>query len=181
MIAEVLKRKNLYKACRQVVRNKGSAGIDGMKAQQLSSHIEGNRDTILTSILGYTYVPDAILSVEIPKGNGKTRLLGIPTVTDRWLQQAVSQVLASKFELTFEPYSYGFRPKKNAQQAVSQSLKYINDGFQDIVDIDLKAFVDETVRRCGRPLHSTTTDLQQGKMSNDHVVNPQMAKSTYPN
>ena len=143
MIAEVLKRKNLYRACRQVVRNKGSAGIDGMTVYELESHLESNRDKIITEVLNHTYVPDAILAVEIPKGKGKTRLLGIPTVTDRWLQQAVSQVLATKFELSFEPFSYGFRPEKNSQQAVSQALKYINNGYQDIVDIDLKEFFDE--------------------------------------
>ena len=143
MIAEVLKRKNLYRACRQVVRNKGSAGIDGMTVYELESHLESNRDKFITEVLNHTYVPDAILAVEIPKGKGKTRLLGIPTVTDRWLQQAVSQVLATKFELSFEPFSYGFRPEKNSQQATSQALKYINNGYQDIVDIDLKGFFDE--------------------------------------
>tara|TARA_B100002052_G_scaffold276306_1_gene280911 strand:+ start:532 stop:1614 length:1083 start_codon:yes stop_codon:yes gene_type:complete len=143
MIAEVLKRKNLYRACRQVVRNKGSAGIDGMTVYELENHLESNRDKIITEVLNHTYVPDAILAVEIPKGKGKTRLLGIPTVTDRWLQQAVSQVLATKFELSFEPFSYGFRPEKNSQQATSQALKYINNGYQDIVDIDLKEFFDE--------------------------------------
>lgn len=143
MIAEVLKRKNLYYAYRQVVRNKGAAGIDGMTVSGLSDHLEVNRDKIITEILNHTYVPDAILGVEIPKGNGKTRLLGIPTVTDRWLQQAVSQVLATKFELDFEPFSYGFRLEKNTQQAVTQALVYINDGYQDIVDIDLKGFFDE--------------------------------------
>lgn len=143
MIAEVLKRKNLYVACQQVVRNKGAAGIDGMSVRELPGHLEANRDNIITEILNHTYVPDAILGVKIPKGKGKTRLLGIPTVTDRWLQQAVSQVLASKFELNFEPYSYGFRPGKNSQQAASQALSYINEGYQDIVDIDLKGFFDE--------------------------------------
>jgi len=143
MIAEVLKRKNLYRACQQVVRKKGSAGIDGMTVGELPGFLEANRDRIITRVLNHTYVPDAILGVEIPKGNGKTRLLGIPTVTDRWLQQAVSQVLATKFELDFEAHSYGFRPEKNTQQAVTQALKYINDGYQDIVDIDLKGFFDE--------------------------------------
>lgn len=143
MIAEVLKRKNLYKASRRVVQNKGSSGIDGMAVTKLPGYLEANRDRIITSVLNHTYVPGAILGVAIPKGEGKTRLLGIPTVADRWLQQAVSQVLISKFELNFEEHSYGFRPEKNTQQAVRQSLKYINDGYQDIVDIDLKGFFDE--------------------------------------
>jgi group II intron reverse transcriptase/maturase len=143
MIEKVLNRKNLYKAYRQVVRNKGSAGVDGMQVTELFSYLESNRDRIATSILNHTYVPEPIKGVEIPKSNGRTRLLGVPTVVDRWLQQAVSQVLMTKFELTFEEYSYGFRPEKNTHKAVSQALKYINDGYQDIVDIDLKGFFDE--------------------------------------
>ena len=143
MIEKVLNRKNLYKAFRQVVRNKGSAGIDGMKVTDLLSYLESNRDKIATSILNHTYVPKPIKGVEISKSNGKTRLLGVPTVVDRWLQQAVSQVLMTKYELTFEDHSYGFRPEKNIHKAVTQALKYINDGYQDIVDIDLKGFFDE--------------------------------------
>ncbi len=143
MIEEVLKRKNLLKAYHQVVRNKGASGVDGMSVQGLTSHIEVNRDKILTEILNHRYVPQAIRGVEIPKSNGKVRLLGVPTVTDRWLQQSVSQVLMSKYELDFEDHSYGFRPEKNIHKAVTQALKYINDGYQDIVDIDLKGFFDE--------------------------------------
>nr|WP_262918705.1 group II intron reverse transcriptase/maturase [Belliella filtrata] len=143
MIEKVLNRKNLYKAYRQVVRNKGSAGVDGMKVSELLSFMESNRDRIATSILNHTYVPKPIKGVEIPKSNGKTRLLGVPTVVDRWLQQAVSQVLMTKYELTFEEHSYGFRPEKNIHKAVTQALKNINDGYQDIVDIDLKGFFDE--------------------------------------
>lgn len=143
MIEKVLNRKNLYKAYRQVVRNKGSAGVDGMKVTDLFSYLENKRDRIATSILNHTYVPKPIKGVEIPKSNGKTRLLGVPTVVDRWLQQAVSQVLMTKYELTFEEHSYGFRPEKNTHKAVTQALKNINDGYQDIVDIDLKGFFDE--------------------------------------
>ena len=143
MIEQVLKRKNLLKAYRQVVRNRGASGVDGMSVQELTSHIEANRDKILTDILNHRYVPQAIRGVEIPKSNGKVRLLGVPTVTDRWLQQSVSQVLMSKYELDFEDHSYGFRPEKNIHKAVTQALKYINDGYQDIVDIDLKGFFDE--------------------------------------
>jgi RNA-directed DNA polymerase len=98
---------------------------------------------IALDILRWKYMPRAIKGVEIPKSNGKTRLLGVPTVVDRWLQQAVSQQLAAKFELDFEEESYGFRPQKNTQKAVRQSLKHINDGYQDSVAIDLKSFFDE--------------------------------------
>ncbi|SHM83489.1 group II intron reverse transcriptase/maturase, partial [Cyclobacterium lianum] len=140
MIEKVLNRKNLYKAYRQVVRN---IQVDGMKVSELFSYLENNRDSIATSILNHTYVPKPIKGVEIPKSNGKTRLVGVPTVVERWLQQAVSQVLMTKYELTFEEHSYGFRPEKNIHKAVTQALKNINDGYQDIVDIDLKGFFDE--------------------------------------
>lgn len=143
MIEKVLQSKNLYKAYRQVIGNKGSAGVDGMHVTSLRSYIDQNRKAILTSILSRQYVPQPIRGVEIPKSNGKTRLLGVPTVVDRWLQQAVSQQLATQFELSFVEESYGFRPGKNLQGAVTQALKHINDGYQDIVDIDLKGFFDE--------------------------------------
>jgi len=143
MIEKVLQPKNLYKAYRKVVSNKGASGVDGMSVYELTSYKDENRIKLMTSILNRKYIPNAIKGVEIPKSNGKTRLLGVPTVVDRWLQQAVGQQLASKFELEFETQSYGFRPKKNIHQAVQKSLEFINDDYQDIVDIDLKAFFDE--------------------------------------
>jgi RNA-directed DNA polymerase len=123
-----------------VERNGGSAGVDGMRTTELKSHIEQHGECILTLIVNSTYLPSPILvrcdvSLEIPKASGGTRMLGIPTVTDRWLQQAVSQQLAMKFEFNFEDESYGFRSKRNLHQAVLQAQKYINDGFQDIVDM----------------------------------------------
>ena len=132
MIEQVLNRKNLYKAYRKVVQNKGSAGVDDMKVTELFSFLESNRNSLLTSILNHSYVPKPIKGVEIPKSNGKTRLLGVPTVVDRWLQQAVSQVLMTKYELTFEDHSYGFRPEKNIHKAVTQALKNINDARAEI-------------------------------------------------
>jgi RNA-directed DNA polymerase len=130
MIEQVLKRKNLYKAYRQVVRNKGASGVDNMTVDELFSYLENNRNHIIKSTLNKTYIPKPIRGVEIPKSNEKTRLLGIPTVIDRWLQQAISQVLSSKFELGFEEHSYGFRPAKNIHKAVTQSLTYINSGYR---------------------------------------------------
>jgi group II intron reverse transcriptase/maturase len=143
MIEKVLHPRNLTKSYYQVVRNKGSAGIDKMSVYELASYREAKGEALITSLLNRKYVPQAIKGVEIPKGNGKTRLLGVPTVVDRWLQQAVSRELATKFELEFEEQSYGFRPQRSIHKAVQQSLKYINDGYQDIVDIDLKSFFDE--------------------------------------
>ena len=143
MIAKVLTARNLTKARNKVQANKGSAGIDGMSVKDLTSFIRRHRSDICTQIISRSYKAQAIKGVEIPKSNGSIRLLGVPTVVDRWLQQAVSQQLAIHFELEFESESYGFRPNKNLQQAVLKSQEYINEGYQDIVDIDLKSFFDE--------------------------------------
>jgi len=131
------------RAYRQVVTNKGSAGVDGMPVGELYAYLTENREQLESVIRAGRYFPQPIRGVEIPKSNGKTRLLGVPTVIDRMLQQAVGQVLAVKFEMDFEDYSFGFRPNRNAQQAVLKSLEYINSGYQHIVDIDLKSFFDE--------------------------------------
>ena len=143
MITQVLTARNLTLAKHKVIANKGSAGIDGMKVTALDLLVKEHRSRICQDIISQNYQPNVIRGAEIPKSNGKKRLLGIPTVVDRWLQQAVSQQLAARFEFDFEEESYGFRPKKNMQQAVLKSLKHINDGYQDIVDIDLRAFFDE--------------------------------------
>ena len=143
MIEQVLNRRNIMRAYRQVVSNKGSAGVDGISVKELYDHLTQNREQIESDIRKGTYLPQPIKGVEIPKSNGKTRLLGVPTVTDRMLQQAVAQVLAAKFEMEFEDYSYGFRPNKNAQKAVLKAQEHINSGYQHIVDIDLKSFFDE--------------------------------------
>lgn len=133
----------MYKAYRQVVSNQGSAGVDGMPVSELLNHLNRNRNAIATAACTGRYLPQAILGVSIPKSNGKTRLLGIPTVTDRLLQQAVSQVISPKFETDFTEHSYGFRPNRNAHQAVQQAQQNIHEGYDHIVDIDLKNFFDE--------------------------------------
>ena len=143
MIEKVINEKNIRKAHRQVTANKGSAGVDGMPVAKLSEYLQSNRDKIATDVCNGTYLPQPILGIEIPKSNGKKRLLGVPTVVDRVLQQAVNQVIAPRFELEFKEHSYGFRPHHNALQAVRQSQKYINAGYQHMVDIDLKSFFDE--------------------------------------
>jgi len=143
MIKEIVKHSNLDKACKNVQRNRGSSGVDGMSVSHLKEHLKSNRESLVSCLLDDSYLPQPILGVVIPKANGKTRQLGVPTVVDRMLQQAVSQVMVQKFEGEFKDYSYGFRPRKNANQAVLQSQKYINEGYQHIVDIDLKNFFDE--------------------------------------
>ena len=143
MIERVLHPRNMQRALQQVIANKGSAGVDGMNVQELSDYLRKEKTRLYSSIKERCYLPQPILGVEIPKGNGKTRLLGIPTVTDRVLQQAVSQVLMPHYENEFSAHSYGFRPNKNARQAVGKALEHIHEGYPFIVDIDLKTFFDE--------------------------------------
>lgn len=143
MIEQVISRKNMHYAYKQVMRNAGSAGVDGMQVKELGGYIKTNMVAIATSMLNGSYRAQPILGVAIPKSNGKTRQLGIPTVAERWLQQAVSQAITPLFEYEFKACSYGFRPGKTAQQCVQQSLQYINEGNQQIVDIDLQNFFDE--------------------------------------
>ena len=143
MIEKVLKGKNIQQALRQTVSNKGASGVDGMSVKELRFYIQTNKTKLFTEIIHQRYKPNAIKGVVIPKSNGKERLLGIPTVIDRMLQQAVSQAIAPYFEIEFKEQSYGFRPNRNAQQAIQQSKKYIHEGYKYIVDIDLKNFFDE--------------------------------------
>ena len=133
----------MHLAYKQVLANKGSAGVDGMQVKELRSFIQNNGAAIALRMVKGSYLPQPILGVTIPKSNGKTRLLGIPTVVDRWLQQSVAQTITPLFEFEFKEHSYGFRPNKSAQQCVQQSLNYIHQGYQHIVDIDLKSFFDE--------------------------------------
>jgi group II intron reverse transcriptase/maturase len=142
-INQVLSAENLTKACCEVVKNKGAGGIDGMSVSELKSYLNLNREALCETIRKGRYIPQPIRGKEISKRNGKTRLLGIPTVIDRMLQQAVLRVIMPRFEYMFSQYSYGFRPQRNTQQAVLKSLDYINTGYQHIVDIDLKGFFDE--------------------------------------
>ena len=143
MIEQILKGKNLRSALKQVVSNKGSAGVDGMTVKELPGYFKSNRKDLCERIRSDKYFAQAILGVEIPKENGKKRLLGIPTVVDRLLQQAVHQIISPKFEVEFTEHSYGFRPNRNAHQAILQAQKYIHEGYNYIVDIDLKNFFDE--------------------------------------
>jgi group II intron reverse transcriptase/maturase len=143
MIEQVITRKNMHLAYQQVVRNKGSAGVDGMDVRELKHYVKQHSEAIATSIVNGKYLPQPILGISIPKSNGKTRLLGIPTVVDRWLQQSVAQAITPLFEFEFKEHSYGFRPNKNAHQCIQRAHSYIHEGYQHIVDIDLKNFFDE--------------------------------------
>ena len=142
-IDKVLTAWNLTGACKEVINNKGSAGIDRMSVRELKDYLDNNRESLTALIHSGNYIPHPIRGKEIPKKNGKTRLLGIPTVVDRMLQQAVSRTIMPQFEYMFSDYSFGFRPQRNTLQAVKRSLDFINSGYQHIVEIDLKGFFDE--------------------------------------
>jgi len=142
-IDKVLNAGNLTQACHEVVRNDGAAGVDKMGVKELKDYLDKNRVELTELIRNGGYIPQPIRGKEIPKGKGKMRLLGIPTIIDRMLQQAVSRVIMPQFEYMFSKYSFGFRPERNTLQAVIISLGYINSGYQHIVDIDLKGFFDE--------------------------------------
>lgn len=143
LVDEILRAGNLTQACNEVIRNKGAGGTDGMSVESLKDYLTNNRNSLENLIRNCTYYPQPIRGKDIPKGNGKARTLGIPTVVDRMLQQAVLRILMPKYEYVFSVYSYGFRPKKNTHQALGKSLEYINEGYQHIVEIDLKSFFDE--------------------------------------
>lgn len=142
LLDQILDRDNLNEAFKQVKRNKGAAGVDGVTVEELAGYMALNKEKILSEIRHRTYKPDPVLRVEIPKPNGGTRLLGIPTVKDRVIQQAIAQVLTPMFDKQFSMYSYGFRPKRYAEMAILQTLEYLNEGYEWIVDIDLERFFD---------------------------------------
>jgi len=142
LLEHILSPSNLNAAYRQVVSNKGAGGIDGMYTSDLLSWLSVHKDTLITSLLEGTYRPNPVRRVEIPKDNGKTRLLGIPTVVDRLIQQAISQVMIIIYDPTFSTSSYGFRPRRSAHQALCHAQKIIDSGYHFAVDIDLERFFD---------------------------------------
>ncbi|MBV8507428.1 MAG: group II intron reverse transcriptase/maturase [Alphaproteobacteria bacterium] len=142
LMEAIVARDNLKKALAQVKRNKGAPGVDGMTAEELTPYLKEHWPAIRAQLLDGTYRPPPVRRVEIPKPAGGTRALGIPTVLDRFLQQAVLQVLQSQWDATFSPSSYGFRPERSAHQAVVRAQQYIAAGRRWVVDIDLEKFFD---------------------------------------
>ena len=138
----VVERENLKRALAQVKRNKGAAGIDGMNVDDLPAYLKEHWPTIRARLLDGTYKPQPVRRVEIPKASGGTRPLGIPTVLDRFIQQAVMQVLQADWDRTFSEASFGFRPGRSAHQAVERAQTYIASGHAVVVDIDLEKFFD---------------------------------------
>ena len=142
LLEEILTKENLNKAYKKVYQNKGTAGVDGVTVDEIAEYIKENKDRIREKIRKRRYKPQPVKRVQIPKENGKKRNLGIPTVMDRIIQQAIVQVISPIFEEQFSDYSYGFRPKRRAEQAVIKALEYLNEGYKWIVDIDLEKFFD---------------------------------------
>jgi len=142
LLEKILDRHNLNLAYKRVVANKGSHGVDGMTVEELLPYLKQNGDKIRQSLLDGTYRPNPVRRVKIPKSGGGVRLLGIPTVTDRTVQQAIAQILSPIFEGKFSDSSYGFRPARNAKQAIVASKNYIEQGYRWVVDIDLANYFD---------------------------------------
>ncbi|MCR3761931.1 group II intron reverse transcriptase/maturase [Clostridium felsineum] len=142
LLEKILDRQNMNFAYKRVKSNKGSHGVDGMKVDELLQYLKQNGKTLIASIFNGIYSPKAVRRVEIPKPNGGIRLLGIPTVVDRTIQQAIAQVLTPIFEKTFSENSYGFRPKRDAKQAIKKAKEYMEKGYKWVVDIDLEKYFD---------------------------------------
>jgi RNA-directed DNA polymerase len=142
LMEEVCERENLKEALRQVKANQGSAGVDGMTVGGITDYLKQHWPTIRERLLNGTYEPQPVRRVEIPKPDGGIRKLGIPTVLDRFIQQAAMQVLQRRWDRTFSQHSYGFRPGRSAHQAVAQAQQYIAEGYRWVVDLDLEKFFD---------------------------------------
>lgn len=142
LIDRILDDENIEQAYKRVYANKGVGGVDGVTVYELRDYLSENWPKIKEAILSRTYRPQPVQRVEIPKPNGGKRNLGIPTVIDRTIEQAIAQILIPIFEETFSEHSYGFRPGRSCEQAVLRTLELMNDGYEWIVDIDLEKFFD---------------------------------------
>ncbi|MEK5400478.1 group II intron reverse transcriptase/maturase [Paenibacillus sp. FSL K6-2859] len=143
MLEQLLSRENLLQALKRVEANKGSHGVDGMSVKSLREHIVQNWQTLRQAIEEGIYEPSPVRRVEIPKpGGGGVRLLGIPTVTDRMIQQAIAQVLTPLFDPEFSDHSYGFRPRRRGHDAVKKARAFMKEGYRFVVDLDLEKFFD---------------------------------------
>lgn len=142
LMAEVVAKANMYSAYRRVRRNKGAPGVDGVTVDDLQGQLQAHWPTIKTQLLEGAYQPQAVRGVSIPKPNGGTRMLGIPTVMDRLIQQAILQVLTPLYDPQFSSHSYGYRPGRSAGQAVQQARDYVANGYGWVVDLDLERFFD---------------------------------------
>jgi RNA-directed DNA polymerase len=142
LLAQVLAKANMEAAWKRVQSNRGSAGVDGLSIAETAASLRAHWPRIRESLLDGSYRPCPVRRVQIPKSDGGVRELGIPTVTDRLIQQALLQVLQPKIDPTFSEHSYGFRPGRRAHDAVRQAQRYVQDGYRVVVDVDLEKFFD---------------------------------------
>ena len=143
MLEEILDIRNIEEALKQVTANKGAGGIDGMQTDELRDYLNVHWQVLKVSVLEGNYKPQPVRKVEIPKPQGGTRMLGIPTVIDRLFQQAIAQWLSTKYEGEFSNYSYGFREGRNAHHPVLQAQEYVNEGYEWVIELDLEKFFDK--------------------------------------
>lgn len=143
LMEKVLSKANMHMAYKAVWKNQGCSGVDGMELKDLLFHLTKHWDDIKSDLLSGKYSPQAVLGISIDKESGGKRLLGIPTVVDRLIQQAIHQILNPLWDKEFSDSSFGFRPRRNAGMAILQAQSYINKGYAHIVDIDLKSFFDK--------------------------------------
>ena len=162
LLEEIVSRGNLNRAYKRVKKNKGAGGVDGMKVDELLQYLKDNGEEIRQSVLAGKYQPQPVRRVEIPKDNGKTRKLGIPTAVDRVIQQAIAQVLTPIYEPKFAETSYGFRPKRSAHDALKKSREYLNAGKVWTVDMDLEKFFD-TVNQ-SKLMEILARDIKDGRV-----------------
>lgn len=158
----ILFRSNLREAYKQVVANKGAAGVDGMQVDELKAWFYAHPNQLTQSILQGTYRPQPIKRVYIPKDNGDKRPLGIPTVIDRFVQQCVAQVLSIEYERIFSDNSFGYRPERSGQDAINRAIAYLNEGYEWVIDLDLSKFFD-TVNH-SKLLQILSRDITDGRV-----------------
>lgn len=163
LLEAILDRNNLNKAYLKIKRNGGSAGIDGMTVDEMLPYLKEHREELLGALRNGKYKPKAVRRVEIPKPDGGKRKLGVPTVIDRMIQQAIVQVLQPIYEPLFSENSYGFRPKRSAHQAISKALEYYNEGYTQVVDLDLAKYFD-TVN------HDILIDMLREQIKDERVI-----------
>ncbi len=143
LMEEIVSKENMQRAYKQVVGNRGSGGVDGMEVEELKEYLQVHWERIKGELLSGVYRPQAVRKVMIPKASGGERMLGIPTVLDRMIQQGIQQVLSPLWEATFSEHSYGFRSGRSAHQAVEEARAYQEGGKNVVVDLDLAQFFDE--------------------------------------
>jgi len=180
MLDKILSTTNLNNAYQRVYQNRGIGGVDGMEVFELKGYLRENGEAIKEQIRKRKYKPQPVLRMEIPKDNGGVRLLGIPTVIDRFIQQAIHQVISPVFEEQFSDYSYGFRPGRNCGMAIKKSLELLNAGYEWVVDIDLERFFDTVHHdKLMRIISNTITDGDVISLVRKYLVSGVVSEEGY--